>query len=167
MPGEPVQVTLLGPQRRPTVNQVVGALDLDGPLATVTAGWLERESDDAELSGLLDRPNANLGLYGRWRDVQERDRDYALAEREHGAVLHELRLAHLVQLESALEVLYAIHRRSVQRPRVHAAALADAEAVVRLIDEAHLGRVREAHADFAAARGPQARPWDAEHRAQV
>jgi len=128
---------------------------------------LERESDDAELHSLLGRPSTNLGLYGRWRDVEERDREYAVAEQEHRAVLYELRLAHLVQLEAALEVLYAIHRRNADRPRVHEAALADAEAVVRLVDDAHAERVRSAHAAFVAGWGPHERPLVAEHRAQV
>ncbi|MGH3193273.1 MAG: hypothetical protein ACRDPY_50885 [Streptosporangiaceae bacterium] len=54
-----MRVILLGPQRRPTVDAAVrllgaavrllGAAVLDGPLATVTAGWQEREADDQEL----------------------------------------------------------------------------------------------------------------------
>jgi hypothetical protein len=161
-----VRVTLLGPQRRPTVDQVAGAID-DGPLATVTAGWQEREPDDAELDALLGRRSLNLGLYGRWLDVQERDREFAIAEIEHRVVLDELRLLHLVQLESAVGAMYALAERGGDRPRAIEAALSDAEAVVRLIDDRHLTRVRDANDDFNAAYRLAERSVIAEHRDSV
>ncbi len=167
MPGDRAQVTLLGPQRRPTLDQVVRDLPPSAPLVTVTAGWQEREPDVGELHGLLARPCTNLGLYGRWQDVQERDPSYAAAELDHRAVLAELRHTHLVQLESALEVLYALLRRTTQQPRAYAAAVADAEAVVRLVDSSHLDRVRNANGEFAAAWVPAHRSAVAEHRAEV
>ena len=86
-----MRVVLLGPQRRPTVDAAIRALGLagtgfdgagfDGPVATITAGWREREPDDGELSGLLGGRDTNLGLYRRWLDAQERDPGYAAAER--------------------------------------------------------------------------------------
>jgi hypothetical protein len=45
--------------------------------------------------------------------------------------------------------------------------MSDALAVVRLVDENHLRRVRAAHADFYAAWRPQDRPLVAEHREAV
>ena len=42
-------VTLLGPQRRPTLDHVLQPTGPDALVATVTAGWQERERDDAEL----------------------------------------------------------------------------------------------------------------------
>ena len=64
-----MRVILLGPQRRPTVDAVARSLSLDGPVATITAGWQEREPDDAELSALLggrDRqPHAVPAVAGR------------------------------------------------------------------------------------------------------
>ena len=44
-----VRVTLLGPQRRPTLDTVAASLRLEGPIATITAGWQERETDDGAL----------------------------------------------------------------------------------------------------------------------
>src|SRR5881397_4002192 len=46
-------VTLLGPQRRPTLDRVVQSLGIDGPIVAVNAGWQDREIDDAELLSLL------------------------------------------------------------------------------------------------------------------
>ena len=162
-----MRVTLLGPQRRPTVDQVIGHIDGHAPLATVTAGWEEREPDDAEMNSLLGGRGINLGLYGRWLDVHDRDPEYAAAELDHRAAIDELRQLHLVQLESALGAMYTLARRSGDRPRAIAAALADAEAVVRQVDDSHLARVRAAHEDFGAAYPAEERPVIAEHRASV
>jgi hypothetical protein len=162
-----VRVTLLGPQRRPTVDQVVGTVDDGAPLATVTAGWQERESADEELDALLARRSVNLTLYRRWLDVQERDPDFALAEVAHRSVLEELRLLHLVQLESALEAMARLGHRTGNDPKVLAAALSDADAVVRLIDDRHASRIHDVNAEFSANHRVEDRPAIAEHRASV
>jgi hypothetical protein len=132
----------------------------------VTAGWQEREPDDGELTGLLGGRYANLGLYRRWLDVLDRDHEYATAELDHRAVLDELHGLYLVQLDHALRAVYAVAARAA-RPRARTAALADAEAAVRMIDQRHADRVRAAHSDFAAGWTPQRRPVIAEHRAAV
>jgi hypothetical protein len=75
-----MRVVLLGPQRfRPTVRDAVRSLDMEGPIATVTAGWEEREPEDAELDDLPDGRSANLTLYRRWLDVCERDAELVAA----------------------------------------------------------------------------------------
>ena len=59
-----MRVILLGPQRRPTVDTALRLLGtLDGPAATVTAGWQEREADDGELSRRLGGRDTNLEFY--------------------------------------------------------------------------------------------------------
>jgi hypothetical protein len=162
-----VQLTLLGPQRRPTVDQVTGRLDEGAPLATVTAGWQEREPDDAELNALLGGRGVNLGLYGRWLDVQERDREFGASQTEHQAVLEELRTLHLVQVEAALQALYALARRTGGDPRAALAALSDADAVLRLVDQRHTSRVHDANAEFSARYRVDEREVIAEHRAGI
>ncbi|MGH3334786.1 MAG: hypothetical protein ACRDOZ_03130, partial [Nocardioides sp.] len=96
------EVVLLGSQRRPSVQHVVSELEPDARIVTVTAGWREREPDDAELNDLLGDRAVNLALHARWQDVLENDRDYATAEREHDAALEELRQLYLTQLDHAL-----------------------------------------------------------------
>jgi hypothetical protein len=162
-----VQITLLGPQRRPTVDQVVAGLDSDLRFATVTAGWQEREPDDAELDALLDSRTVNLNLYGRWLDIQEHDPEFAQADLEHRTFLEELRLLYLVQLESAGGTIEVLARRNGDRPEAIDAALADARAVVRLLDDSHTARVRAADEEFSAAYRLTERPVVAEHRAAV
>jgi len=160
-------VTLLGPQRRPSVQHVLRDLDPDAPVATVTAGWLDREPDDAELQGLLGGRALNLGLHGRWLDVHERDPEYANAERDHDTALGELRTMYLSRLDHALHAAYGVGQARESRPRNSQAALDDAIEVIRLVDRQHLARVRDAQRAFDAAWRPQERPVLAEHRDEV
>lgn len=161
------EIVLLGSQRRPSVQHVVRELDPDATVATVTAGWQEREPDDTELNELLGNRAVNLSLHARWQDVLEKDRDYAAAEREHAAALEELRQLYLTQLDRALDATYDIAAGKEGRPRFRDRVLADALELVRMADEQHLVRVREAHLEFYDAWQPQARPLVAAHREQV
>ncbi len=139
------EVVLLGSQRRPSVQHVLGELDPHATIATVTAGWREREPDDAELNELLGGRAVNLSLHARWQDLLEKDSEYANAEREHDAALEELRQLYLTQLDHALGATYDIAVGKEPRPRFRDRVLSDALELVRMLDEQHLVRVREAH----------------------
>ena len=120
-----MRITLLGPQRRPTLEAVAWSLYPEGPIATVTAGWQERESDDGELGKLLGSRDVNLGLYRRWLDVTERDPLFAAGERRLGEVLDEVTGSYLIRLDHALQAVYAVQRRS-GNGRLRADVLAEA-----------------------------------------
>jgi hypothetical protein len=160
-------VTLLGPQRRPTVDQALTDVPPGAVIATVTAGWQERERDDGELQELLDGRATNLLLHERWLDVLERDPEYAVAEREHSTVLDELQQFYLLQLDHALRAAYAVAQRHDGHPRTREAALADAVTVVTAVDRHHVARVQEHHEAFYASWRPEERPVVAEHREAV
>jgi hypothetical protein len=160
-----VRIILLGPQRRPTVDKVAESLDLDGPFATVTAGWQEREGDDAELSARLRGRDVNLALYRRWLDVQDRDPGYAAAERRLQEVLAELQDTYLLRLDHALRAVYALQRRG--RSRLVADATSEAIEAVRELDAGHLRRVNEARGELFGRLPPHDRPVIAGHRAAV
>jgi hypothetical protein len=96
-----------------------------------------------------------------------RDPEYAAAELEHRAALVELQELYLVQLDGALRGLREVARYGGSRPPIREAACADAEAVVRLVDERHLARVRAARAAFEAEWRPGERLAAAGHRAEV
>ena len=171
-----MRVILLGPQRRPTVGAVVRSLGLDGSVATITAGWQERESDDGELSALLGGRATNLGLYRRWLDVQDRDPEYSAGERRLQEVLAELQEVYLLRLDHALQAVYALQRRDARRGRdghgggggqVLAAGIAAAIAAVRELDAAHLRQVNHVRGDFFAQWQPHDRPVIGGHRAAV
>jgi hypothetical protein len=152
-------ITVLGPQRRPTVGPVPGAV-------TITAGWREREGDDAELDGVLGGGTVNLRLHARWLDVLDTDPELANAEVNHRAVLEELQDLYALQVRYADRAAAEI-RRSSSRPRTRNAALSDGEETLRLLDAQHLARVAAARADFEQAWRPAERDAVARHRAQV
>jgi hypothetical protein len=161
-----VKVTLLGPQRRPTVDTVAASLPAGEPVATVTAGWQEREGDDAELSKLLGSRDVNLGLYRRWLDVAERDPAFAAGERTVQEVVGELQALYLLRLDHALQTVYEIGRRS-GTDLLRAGVLAESLAAVRDLDRAHLHRVSQVRLEFYADMRPHDRPVIAGHRAEV
>jgi hypothetical protein len=161
-----VRAFVLGPQRRPTLGPVVGALDLAAPVTTVTAGWEEREPDDSELDALLGGRSRNLRLHARWHDVLARDPAYADAERQHRGALREHRALYQLRLDAALRGLREVARYDGD-DAVRSAARTDAEAVVRLVDDQHLARVREARASFEDTWRPGERDVVAEHRSAV
>jgi hypothetical protein len=159
-------VTLLGPQRIPTLNAVVRSLGIEGPIVTTTAGWQEREPDDEELKEQLDGRAVNLGLYGRWLDVQDRDPEFSAADRRLRQVLEEMQALYLLRLDHALQAVYAVqHRRDNDRLRDE--AVTEAVADVRELDAQHLRRISDVHDEFYQAWPPHDRPVIAEHRAVV
>ena len=128
----------------------------------VTAGWLEREPDDGELSSLLGGSAVNLGLYGRSLDVQERDPVFAAGWDELGRTLAGLQEVYLLRLDYALRAVYAVQRRPGSEDAVE-----EAVAAVRALDSAYLGRVNGARGEFYARLEPHARPVIAAHREEV
>lgn len=160
-------VILLGPQRfRPSVRNTVRSLDVDGPVATITAGWREREPEDEELDALLDGRSLNLGLYGRWLDVHERDPELAAAIRRRDEVLDELQSIYILRLDHAVAAVSELVVRDF-----HAAAAEQAldEAIEALaeLDRRHLARVSEVRAAFYDEWVPHERPSVADHREAV
>ena len=160
-------ITVLGPQRRPTVDRVLESLDVDGPVALVTAGWQERESDDAELVGLTGGRGVNLRLHARWLEVLQDDGEYARAEREHRALIDDLQQLYLLRLDHALQAVYSMATRPGGHARTRQMAVEDALAMVRLLDSSHLARVRELHDEFYAAWRLEDRGVVARHREEV
>jgi len=168
-----VRIILLGPQRRPTLEGVARSLfpgpefpgpGPAGPVATITAGWQEREPDDTELSALLSVAGraVNLALYRRWLDVRDRDPEYRAGERRLAGALAELQEVYLLRLDYALQAVYAVQRRSSSGD-----ALGEAVEAVRELDAAHLRQVNGLRGEFFARLEPHTRPVIAEHRAEV
>ena len=165
-----MRTVLLGPQRRPTLEGVTRSLfpgpGPAGPVAAITAGWQEREPDDAELMALLGSRAVNLALYRRWLDVQDRDPEYRAGERDLAGVLAELQELYLLRLDYAMQAVYAVQRRSASAS-ASPDAVAEAVEAVRELDAAHLSRVNGARGEFFARLVPHERPVIAEHRAEV
>src|SRR4029079_5668103 len=156
-----------GPRPGANLPRVVGDLDPEAMVAMVTAGWQEREGDDAELRELAGHRTTNLALNARCLAVYEEDREDAHAEREHEAALAELRQLYLVQLDHALVAAYEVARRSDARPRLRERALTAARRAVQLLDEQHVQRVADFQQHFYDAWRPQERASVARQREEI
>jgi hypothetical protein len=143
-------LVLLGPQRfDPTVRDAFGALDVTGPIAVVTAGWQEREAEDADLRDHLGCELRDLLLYRRYEQVLEADRELALALRQRQERLREIQELYRVRLGFALDAARALMARrggsGILLEQRRAAIRS-----VRALDREHLRRLRHVHDEFAA-----------------
>jgi hypothetical protein len=158
---------LLGPQRfRTTVGSVIHGVAPEGPIATVTAGWQDREGNTGELDAILDGRGQHLNLYGRLSHVLETDQRFAEAALGHRDAVDELAGLYTARLHSALESVYSIQRRTV-RPDLADAALADGVRVVQSIDRWYLETLDQLYGELQAAAPPQDSEVIARHRAEV
>lgn len=160
-------VVLLGPQRRPSLDKLVRSLGLDGPFVTITAGWQEREQDDAELNTHLGGQVRNLHLWHRMQNVFETDPLYAAAHRERRARLLELQELYQLGLSYTMQFLQDLRRRTSGSQTLRALALIDAVGVLRGMDRQHIERVGEIQAGFYAKFPPHERPSIMKHRLEV
>ena len=162
-------VTLLGPQRQTdTARVAVAELITDGPVATINAGWREREDDTAELGEVLGGRMLNLRLWRRWRAVLDTDPDYAVAERALRERISAQQEVYGIRLGFALDALRVVERWAAGVPAATSGpAAADALTTVRRLDEWHQSRVRELRQDFYAEVGLGERPVVQQHRTEV
>jgi hypothetical protein len=161
------QTVLLGPQRfRTTAGAAIRAVAPDGPVATVTAGWRDRESDTSELDTVLEGRGRHLQLYGRLSDVLEVDRRFAEAALAHRDAVDELAGIYSLRLQRALDSVYAVQRRTV-RAELAATALADGVRVVQSIDRWYLEVLDQLHGDLRAAAPPEDSEAIQRHRAEI
>src|SRR2546422_11421548 len=112
MPSRPT-ITLLGPQRlRPTLADALRGRAPEGPIATITAGWQEREGDDQELDQHLEGRTGNLALYRRAEAVFQRDPELARAHRERQERLRRAHEPYALRLAGAMDCAYAVLPRT-------------------------------------------------------
>jgi hypothetical protein len=161
------QITLLGPQRlTPSLGATVRSLGSEGPVATVTAGWRERESDDGELNAILDGRGRNLRLYQRWSEVLDADPEYATAERTLRDEIEELQALYEVRLDHAVRAIEALQRAGSPR-EIKEPAVDDAVDGLRRLDEWHLRTVVETRERFDERWAPGTREAIRRHRDEV
>lgn len=159
-------VTLLGPQRpRATVDVVLDELGVRGPVAVITAGWQERETDASALPP-LPVATVNLGLHARADDVFRKDRELAAATKARQARLKLMQDFYRVRLDKADEAARAISVRHVDPGLLAEEAVASVQ-VVRQLDADHLTRCRGVHDDLERTLRAAERPVVAEHRRQL
>lgn len=155
-------VVLLGPQRfQPTLREVVDSLGVEGRIAAVTAGWQEREAEDAELSNHLGGRVVNLRLHARGEELLGAEPELFARLRRRQDRLKRLQMLYRLRLDPQLGALRKLHERhgdaELETEREHALEL------VRALDEHHLERVRAVHREAEMPRpapetGPETGP---------
>ncbi|MGQ0721490.1 MAG: hypothetical protein ACT4PE_07955 [Candidatus Eiseniibacteriota bacterium] len=141
-------VILLGPQgRRETLADVLQQHGITGRLATITAGWQEREDEVRALDDHLQGQTENLLLHRRGEEIFAADPELEKVHHDRQRRLRELRRLYNVRLEHAMAAILELSRRRSQSD------LADEEwrsalEALREIDRAHLARVAGVHEEF-------------------
>ena len=142
-------LTLLGPQRKPQVDKVLRSLGLGGARAAIiNAGWREREPEDELLVSLTSGDAVNLRLWHRMQEVWEADPEFAAADRQRRRILEEMQDLYVIALDHVVHALHTMRNRAPRSEEAQQTALGDAEQIMREIDQRHLERVSEIHADF-------------------
>ena len=165
--GEIPAVVLLGAQRyNPTLGDAMAELGIKGKIATITAGWQEREDDDEDLTEYLQGRSINLSLHARGEDVFRKDKELQEAHRQRQALLRHRQDFYRVRLEHALDAQHVIDQRSAPDDILEDEARTSIDAI-RNIDALHLDRCTRDRKDFDARYKPLDRAAVAEHRAQL
>jgi len=160
---------LLGPQRlKPSLAEAARVLGVeDGArIATITAGWMEREREDRELDEHLGGRTVNLDLWARAESVFKRDPELGEALTERLLLLRELQALYRIRLAHAMAAcMQLLHRPGNEAMlRLERAASIDA---VRALDEEHLRRVADVHERFESRWQPRERTAVAHEREQI
>ena len=162
-----MHTVLLGPQRfLTTAGTVVHSVAPDGPVATVTAGWQDREAADDELDEVMGGRSRNLHLYGRLSDVLTTDDHFATEALRHRDAMDELAGIYSLRLQRALDSAYVVARRPA-RDDIAESAFADAVRGVQDIDAWYLRAVDELYGELETAAPPESSEEIARHRHEV
>lgn len=170
MPSSARAVVLLGAQRfDPTLGEAVRELGVKGPIATITAGWQEREEEDDDLQehmAALGVKTINLRLHARADEMFSRDPVFHNAHRERQAVLRHRQDFYRIRLEHALEAAQVIRQRSAPSAILDDESVASVQAI-RNLDHMHLERCARDRAEFNEHWKPSARPCLSAHREEI
>jgi hypothetical protein len=162
-----MRTILLGPQRfLTTAGTIVSAVAPEGTVATVTAGWQDRETADDELHEVMGGRSHNLRLYERLTDVLETDEHFAQHALLHRDALDELAGIYSLRLQRALDSVYAVARRP-GRQDIADAAFSDAVRGVRDIDAWYLRSVDQLYGELEEAAPPAGSESVRRHRDEV
>lgn len=158
---------LLGPQRfLRTAGSTARQVAPSGTVATVTAGWRGRESDDAELDEALDGRSRNLRLYKRFLDVLATDTEFAAAALEYSQGVDEAAALYSLRLQRTLDIVYAVQRRTA-RPDITDSAVVAAIQSVRDVDAWYLSVVTQLQRELELTAPPEDSEVIQAHRDEI
>ncbi len=161
-------IFLLGPQRDAgsQAGRVLADLGVRGPVALITAGWQERESEDEALVAALGVPAHNLRLHARSEALFAADAEFSSAYKARQERLRHLQAFYRIRLEAADDASHAIGVRHVE-PALIAEELEVSLSLLRYIDGDHVERCRAVHQGFETLWGHDSRAARARHLAEL
>ena len=160
-------LAFLGPQRfNPTLARAVESLGIEGDLATVTAGWQERELEVEELHEHLGGRAVNLELHRRAELVFQEDPELAAAHHRRQELFREMQEIYVLRLDSMLAACVTLDARPGHAQLLEQERAAAMEAV-QALDRAHAARIAEVHEEFDARWRPVERPALAAQRDEI
>ncbi|MCA9751664.1 MAG: Type 1 glutamine amidotransferase-like domain-containing protein [Gemmatimonadetes bacterium] len=160
-------VFLLGPQRiKTTLGRVLKDAGIDGDIASVTAGWQEREDEVEELQAQLRGRGVSLRLHSRGDEVFREDRDLAKVHHERQVVLQTMQRTYDVRLRHTMAAIAELERRPGPA-EILAADREDAMQALRDLDARHLERVQAIHEEWAPRLRLGERPAVQRHRKEL
>ena len=155
---------LVGPQGpKPDLGAALKEAGVAGPVALITAGWQERESDDQALVAELGVPAVNLRLHARSEELFAADKELAKAHAERQVRLKRMHEVYRIRLDHAFAAARAISVRHLDDATLDEERQVSVE-VLRYLDLDHLERSRGIHAEFDAKWRSNERPQVARHR---
>jgi len=160
-------IILLGPQRfRPTVADAMRSVAVRGPVAMITAGWQERESEDEELRAHLGLEALNLRLYERCDSIFAEDPELFSGLRAKQDLLRDLQETYRSRLDHYLGAVRDLMELDGD-PAHLAPEIEDAVRTVRRLDAHHVARVEAVHAEFERRFEPLGRDAVARQRREI
>lgn len=157
---------VLGPQHaQPTIAGVLRGLGIAGPVALITCGLQERESEASAIPE-LGVPAVNLALHARGEQVLAKDPELAVAYKARQTRLRLMQDFYRTRLDHANAAARAISVRHVDESLL-AEERETSMAVIRRLDHDHLQRCRHINQEFAARWQLASRPHIARHRGEV
>ncbi len=167
MVAAPRPIVLLGAQRfDPTLGDAVKELGLGGKIATITAGWQERESEDDDLRAHLGERAINLRLHARCDEIFREDPEFREAHRARQAHLRHRQDFYRIRLEHELAAQHIIHHRVAPAEILAEETRASIQSI-RDLDRWHLEQCSNVRREFEGKWKWLERPAIAKQRAEL
>jgi hypothetical protein len=162
-----VPIVLLGAQRfEPTLGAAAAAIGIAGKIATVTAGWQERELEDQELHEHLHQNTVNLRLYERADRVFKADKELQQAHRARQERMRLKQDFYRIRLEHELDAAHVIEQRKAPPDILEEERVASI-AAIRELDDYHLGICGRERQEWHETWKPLERPAVKAEREQI
>jgi hypothetical protein len=163
------RAVVLGPQRHvPIVRTAVESLTSSrrAPIAFVSAGWEERESEDGEFRDHMQRSVLNLEIWGRVERIFAADPELLDAMRLRHDTLRRLQELYRLRLEGLVTAATALLQHggdpSLVEPETEGAI-----AMLQALDREHVDRIAAVHVDFEQRFHPGERDSVVAHRREL